>query len=379
MKITLRRISFLSPPACVAVAALAAFAAMQPAQADQTLPCRIAFDMGSSGIRAGASNSQRSAKRELDALGPLWAGKGISAIEPAVSAALRELPAQANFDAACARVGGGFSAWRLALQQDPAALSQTLRRLHRDTGVAVLVMPPQQEGAYGHYAARQTLGDQLTTTHVLDIGGGSLQVAGEQRSFAAPLGQKSWHRILCERLRDANEVPCALQPMDDRDLTRARALLTVRLADSGLPPATTMTAISRPVSRGVYPAVRRVTPQAVDREAQPRLLRQSEVTAAIAALAPLDLPATAARVQSEARHAAFLLSDLLLVEGLLGLTADRRLAIAETDLDNLPGLLADAHAFAWQRHYGCYLDRLAAQGIGAYASNPATCPTPDAR
>ncbi len=46
-------------------------------------PCRIAFDMGSSGIRAGTSETPKTTKQDFDAIGPLWDGKGVAAIAPA--------------------------------------------------------------------------------------------------------------------------------------------------------------------------------------------------------------------------------------------------------------------------------------------------------
>lgn len=326
--------------------------------------------MGSSGIRAGASETPKTTKQELDAIGPLWAGKGIAAIEQASIEALKTLPVEAGFGEDCARVGGGFSAWRLALQQNPATLVETLRNIHVETGVAVLVIPPHQEGAYAYFAAKTVLGDRFNTTHVLDIGGGSLQLAGEQHSFVAALGQKSWHRLLCERLRDTTEVPCALQPMDDRDLTRARALIAVRLADNTLPSSMTMTAISRPVSRGILPAIQQLTNTPPVRQAT---IKRADITKSIGELAPIDLTATVARAKAAPSHAAYLLSDLILVEGLIGLAADGKLHVAEADLNNLPGLLADERAFAWHGHYDCYLQRLASIGMTAYASDPDTC------
>ena len=65
---------------------------------------------------------------------------------------------------------------------------------------------------------------------------------------------------------------------------------------------------------------------------------------------------------------------MLLVEGLLEATRGDSLMVAEIDLTNIPGLLADERAFAWQRHYGCYLDRLRGMGLDAYASDPDSCP-----
>lgn len=355
-----------------ALFATALLLAMATAGADE--PCRVAFDLGSSGIRAGTSDSPRTVGADIDTLGAVWAGKPPEALVEPTAAVLDDLLSLGTFDRRCARVGGGFSAWRLALAQAPDALAAALAQIHHRSGVAVLVMPPEREGAYGHFAARQMLGERLATSHVLDIGGGSLQVAGERQSFVAALGQKSWHRLLCNWLRGTTETPCALQPMDERDLTRARALLATRLADSALPAQTTMTAISRPVSRGVQPAVQRLAGQAPTPGTN---LHQADLQAAIAQLAPLDLASTATRTQAAASHAAYLLSDMILVDGLLRLTSDGELRVAEAAFTNLPGLLADERAFAWHDRYACYLQRLPTLGITAYASDPSTCPPPN--
>ena len=64
---------------------------------------------------------------------------------------------------------------------------------------------------------------------------------------------------------------------------------------------------------------------------------------------------------------------MLLVEGLMRATGDQDLYIADVDLTNLPGLLADDRAFEWAENYGCYLDRLRRLGLDAYASDPASC------
>jgi hypothetical protein len=357
----------------LAGAYLALFCGIAPGQEKLTpaAPCRIAFDMGSSGIRAGTSETQKTTKQDFDAIGPLWDGKGVAAIAPATISALKSLPVQAGFGGDCARVGGGFSAWRLALQQDPLTLVETLRNIHSKSGVAVLVIPQYQEGAYAYFAAKTVLGDRFTTTYVLDIGGGSLQLAGEQQSFVAALGQQAWHRLLCERLRDTTEVPCALQPMNDRDLTRARALIAAQIADNALPSPITMTTTSRSVSRGVQPAVQRLMSRPTKRE---NPLKLPDVTAAIDQLAPLDLSGTAARTQAETSRVPFLFSTLILVEGLIGRAQDKMLHVAETDLNNLPGLLADKRAFIWHGHYECYLQRLMTMGIAAYSSPPESCP-----
>lgn len=327
--------------------------------------------MGSSGIRAGASDSQAITRASIDYLASLRAGHGLDdAIAPTI-AALRELPRQGGFAADCARVGGGFSAWRLALQQDAGKLAADLAHIEAESGVAVLVIPQNVEGAYGYFGARQLLDGRLKTSHVLDIGGGSLQVAGARTTFGEALGQKIWHQKLCQAIRHTAGQPCVLQPMSRAELARSRALLAKQLRGVGaaLPEKVTMTAISRPVTQGVAPAVARLLGKPVGHA---RLAR-AELAKAIGKTAGLTLEKTAARLDNLPKYAAYLLSDMLLVEGLMRATGGRYLQIAEIDLTNLPGLLADDIAFAWSDNYGCYLERLRELGLDAYASDPATC------
>lgn len=272
----------------------------------------------------------------------------------------------------CARVGGGFSAWRLALQQGPDKLAAMLARIRAGSGAAVLVIPQLQEGAYGYFGARQLLGEKLNTSHVLDIGGGSLQVAGARTSYGEALGQKIWHRHLCQEIRNAESVPCDLQPMTGEELAIARTLMTEKLSAVGaaLGSPVTMTAISRPVSRGVLPAVMRLVPEG----GASNRFQRSALTSAINQLAGQTREETASLIGSPPAYVAFLLSDMLLVEGLMQATGGELLEVAELDLTNLPGLLADDRAFTWAERYACYLDRLRAIGLEAYASDPATCP-----
>lgn len=338
-------------------------------------PCRIAFDMGSSGIRAGQSGQPAEPSTDIDYLTPLMAGRGLGETLPATAAALRELPERNGFDPACKRMGGGFSAWRLAAQQNRAALATALAGLQRDSGTAVLVIPQRQEGAYGYRGAQALLGERLQTRHILDIGGGSLQIAGEHNGFGALFGQKLWHRKLCQALRGNAEMPCALQPMQPDELATARALVRRELAGvtQALPQGTTMTAISRPVTRGVGPAVARYfgRPQGLD-TLSPAMLR-----ATLEQHAGRSLAETAERLGTAPRHAAYLISDMILVEGLLEATGNHDLRIAEIDLTNLPGLLADDRAYRWAARYDCYLDRLRRQGTAAYDSDPRTCRAPE--
>lgn len=334
-------------------------------------PCRIAFDMGSSGIRAGSTGHAEVPRADIDYLTPLTAGRGLAETLPATASALRNLPASAGFASDCIRIGGGFSAWRLAASEDRRQLANDLAALRRDTGVAVLVIPQRQEGAYGYVGARQLLGPRLATSHILDIGGGSLQIAGQRQSFGALFGQKLWHRRLCQALGRGDTMPCQLQPLTADELGRARSLLQQHLAGIGraLPQGASLTAISRPVTRGVAPAVAHFfnRPAGLD-SVSPAMLR-----ATLELHAGLDLSTTASQLGADPKHAAYLISDLLLVEGLLQATGNRDLRIAEIDLTNLPGLLADDHAYRWAAQYDCYLERLRQSGSAAYDGNPATC------
>ena len=333
--------------------------------------CRIGYDMGSSGIRAGATGSAVTTQVAIDYLDPLWAGRGLEETVAPTIAALNDLPREAGFPPDCARVGGGFSAWRLALEQDVERLADILARIRAASAVAVLVIPQLQEGAYGYVGARQLLGDQLTTSHVLDIGGGSLQIAGEHSAWGDMLGQKAWHRRLCQEIRNAESVPCELQPMTGAELATARALLAELLGGvaAALPGAVTLTAISRPVSRGVAPAVARLVPAGAGADA----LQRPAISAAIGQIAGLTGSETMAATGNSSDHVAYLLSSMLLVEGVLLATGGESLRVAEVDLTNLPGLLADDRAFAWGQRHGCYLERLQILGLDAYASDPATC------
>lgn len=336
-------------------------------------PCRVAFDLGSSGIRAGASDNPATPRTDIDFLGPVWSGAGLSTLTNATADALMQMTDQAGFKQECARVAGGFSAWRLALARNPDDLIQTLREVWRVASVPVIVIPPSVEGHYGYRGVQLALGEQLRTTHVLDIGGGSLQIAGEASSFGAPLGQKTWHRLLCQSLRGEDAAAdCTLQPMSAKNLTRARHLFApwIALIQSALTGTVTLTAISRPVSRGIAPAIARLE----GRSAVPSTLRRSEITKSIEQLYRKTADETSSQLVLAPTHARYLLSDLLLLEGLLRATKNDALRVAELDLSNVPGLLEDNTAFRWAEHYDCYLQRLRESGVNAYASDPSSCP-----
>lgn len=336
--------------------------------------CRIAFDVGSSGIRVGASGSAGTARVDIDYLTPLWEGRGLEHIIAPTAAALQGLPLQARLNPACAQMAGGFSAWRLAWSQIPTQTVSALAQIHAASGVALLVIPQTIEGRYGYTAARQKLGDQLQTSHILDIGGGSLQVAGENSTYGQALGQKFWHRILCQQLRPDAPLPCTVQPLDVQALATARRVLQEKLQDlpATLPTPVTMTAISRPVTQGVRVAVQRaLSPQ--NRDGSDGWLQRADLSAAIDRLAPLSLADTVQQTGIPAAYARYVLSDMLLVEGLLQATGSQHLRMLEVKVANVPGLLADTQAFDWASRYSCYLQRLQHSGPDAYFSDPHTC------
>jgi hypothetical protein len=339
------------------------------AAADTT--CRVAYDLGSSGIRAGASNGQGIVRTELDALNLLSEQRRTEEAIAATVAALGELQTKGGFEPACRHIGGGFSAWRLSLERNAQALAGTLARIHAASGVPIIVVPQRQEGAYAYLGARQILGSRLATTHVLDIGGGSLQVSGADTSFGDALGQKLWHAALCRVLGRPAASSCALQPVTGDELATARSLLAVRLKDIAisLPGAITMTSVSRPVSRGIRPALLKLEVSGVDTGG----FRLSSLSQAIEMLHGLRTDEVAALSGIAAPHVNFLLSDLLLVEGLMLATGGDVLRVAEIDLTNVPGLLDDPRIYTWSEKYACYLDRLMSTGIQAYASDPAGC------
>ncbi len=341
---------------------------------------RIAFDMGSSGIRAGASDSASIQRSEFNYLGAVSANQGLKDVLLQTIASLRSLPAEGGFSPDCVRLGGGFSAWRLALLRDKEQLAQALAAIEAASGVAVLVIPPNTEGAYGYQAARKTLNERLNTSHVLDIGGGSLQIAGERTSFGIALGQKIWRSKLCATLHNKNSPSCAIQPMRAQELAKARRLLMKELRDltTMLPTPVSITTISRPVTRGIWSALKRMH-AVTDGNARRGILELETLTAAVGKLSRLSLEETIAQSGISAQYAGYLLSDMLLVEGIMRTTGSDRLSIAETDLNNIPSLLADNHAYAWSANYECCLERLRRIGLNAFASNPATCTVRETR
>lgn len=347
---------------------------VQPPASQLTADCRIAFDMGSSGVRAaasGAGDGLLMPTRDLDLLTPLMQGQRLELLLPAVESALRELPQQAKLPLSCRRLGGGFSAWRMAWRQEGAHLGKQLEKLREQTGVAVLVIPAAVEGRYGYDSAKQALGLRLQTSHILDIGGGSMQVAGHDRSFGIELGQKSWAKQLCQTLGRDSGVACQLLPLRTQELQQARDLASQQL--QALPAEVgpgTLTAISRPVTRGIRSALRSLG------LAQGESISAHELGMAIERLSPMVLADVVQLTGQTANFAPYLVSDMLLVEAVMKVMKLSALALAEASVNNLPALLRDERAYAWSQRHPCYVQRLRELGPAAYFSDPAGCAKP---
>ena len=334
--------------------------------------CRIVFDMGSSGIRVAASGiaeGERMSSHDIDLLTPLMQGQALEPLLPAVENALRELSARSKQSSTCRQLGGGFSAWQLAWRLNAAQLIPHLATLREQTGVAVLVIPAAVEARYGHDSARQALGARLKTSHVLDIGGGSMQVAGDDRFFGLELGQKSWLQHLCQTLKRDGGAACQLLPLRSSELQQVRDLADQQLKT--LPAEVghgTLTAISRPVTRGIRSALRGIE------LAQGDDIALQELSQGIDRFSTLPLVELAQLTQLPLNFASYLISDMLLVEGVLRNMGLDSLALAEASINNSPALLRDERAFEWAQRHSCYLQRLQQLGPSAYFSDPADCP-----
>jgi hypothetical protein len=340
--------------------------------------CLTGFDIGSSGIRVGSTTGTLSGKVAIDYLADVWADGRIDATNDQTAQALVKL-AQGS---PCPAVAGAYSAWRLAAEKGgPDKVAETLRTLHDRTGVAIFVIPQAVEGSYGYYAARQALGERLSTPYILDIGGGSMQFAARDNGWGAALGQKAWAKTVCAELKHSPAADCLPNPVGTDAGTRAQAVLAPLVAEarktvgSGL----AVTAISSPVVRGIHPILRYLA------KSEPALAGHVDgggfdlaaLDIAIRLLAELDDDGIRARLTGcrdcAPQFVRTNVTDMLLVQGLMAGLDIPRLEVAEADITNVPGLLADSRAAGWAGHYACYLDRLAAQGVDAYGTSPDTC------
>lgn len=374
--------TFLSA-VCGALLAVASLVA--GAQTPQRQPaCTVGFDIGSSGIRVGSTADGRDGRVSIDYLGDLWAHGAIVATNDATVSALKTLADGTD----CLAVAGAYSAWRLAVEREGAAhVADTLAALHRQSGVAIFVIPQAVEGSYGYYGARRLLGERLTTPYILDVGGGSLQIASRHGGWGTALGQKAWRKAFCAEAKGSADPSCAPNPVGEESIDQSRRILAREMADARatLGHGLRVTAVSSPVVRGIHPILaylangKRAIPGTVDATGFDRValdaaiaLMQRQDDDGIVALLD-NCPVVGTAPVCQARFVATAVTDMLLVRTIMEGVGVERLEVAEADLTNVPGILADPRAAAWAGKYGCYLERLRRQGVDAYLSSSEGC------
>ena len=295
--------------------------------------CRAAFDMGSSGIRAGSDSSTISPKADFDFLGPLTNPETFPGVAAPAARAIADLSSKASIPADCQSVAAGFSAWRRAASANSPLLARTIREIREKSGVPIVVIPQSVEGSYGLSSARSALGHALSSSHILDIGGGSLQVSGPEGSYGGPFGQRLWLAEMCRTFGIA-DGKCRLEPVSPYELAslRERSLSLMSPILRNLPEGSTLTAISKPVSRGILPALRKIATGPADS------LSLSETSSAIALLAALDFESLSKTTGIAPERSAHLLSDMLLVEAVLIAARATSLSVADADISNVPGI-----------------------------------------
>lgn len=357
--------------------ALSACAAVPPA-------CRVGFDIGSSGIRVGASDSELKGRVSIDYLTDVWADNLINDTVEATVTALRDLAPNQG----CVAVAGGYSAWRLATEKGGAdKVADTLRDLRERTGVSVYVIPQAVEGGYGYFAAKRHLGERLATPYILDIGGGSLQFATAESGWGTALGQKAWRRAFCAEIKGDTNTNCAANPVGADAMAQSRRVLMPQVTDAkaALGSGIAVTAISTPVVKTIHPILtylterKTITAGQVDAGGFDRVALES----AIAFLGTRDNAGVlaalngcnegAAKPLCRARFVSNFVTDMLLLQSFMEGLGITRMLVAEAEVTNVPGILADERALAWADKYPCYLARLRTQGVDAYLSDPGSC------
>jgi exopolyphosphatase/pppGpp-phosphohydrolase len=260
----------------------------------------------------------------------------------------------------------------MAASKDGGLLAEVIRDIYAQTGVPLLVIPQDREAIFGYVGAHSLLGDQLLTSHVLDLGGGSLQIASAKESFGLPLGQKTWHETLCVKFRGKSQ--CDLQPMAEAEIEVARdfALLQFRGIQEKFSEPIDLTAVSRPVTRTLAPVVQGLTGGISEKKyfTLNALVASIDIVAKQTSASLAD-GAVVAGVSS--RYIQFVLTDMLLVEGLLKSIGASDLRFAEIELTNVPGLIADSQVSGWRGDFDCYLKRFQNQGEAAFYTDVSTC------
>ncbi|MBF0185707.1 MAG: hypothetical protein HQM06_15155 [Magnetococcales bacterium] len=350
--------------------------------------CWLGYDVGSSGIRVAMLDSGHSAKIALDFLSFVWRDNHLQAAIPATVEALQRLPREAGLPEGCVAVAGGYSAWRLAVARSgPAQVAETLQAIAGQSGVYFFIIPQDVEGGYGYQAVQRQMGNRLTTPIVLDIGGGSLQFAGAASGWGTDLGQKSWRKRVCQQIKQDPDPNCRPNPVGLQALPQGRDLLAaeVAAAQAVLGSGFTVSALSAPVTRSIYPILAHLSAQgllagSVDAQG----FERTALASAFRLLATLDeeqLRQMLGQCQSNplrkaceqpflSTHVTDMLLLLLFMEGL----DLQRMEVIEAEMNNVPGLLQDPRVRQWSKNYSCYLTRLRQHGVDAFKEESSHCP-----
>ncbi|MBF0422551.1 MAG: hypothetical protein HQL73_06120 [Magnetococcales bacterium] len=374
------------------IATLIGYALLFWPLAVQTAPaetCLVGFDVGSSGIRAGSPTSETTAKVKADYLADVWQDNRIDATNETTITAFISLPKKLGLTG-CLGLAGGYSAWRLAMENgNPGDVAKTLAEFRRRGGVYFFIIPQDVEGSYGYTAAQKILGERLRTPFIIDIGGGSLQIASRRKGWGAPLGQKSWRKLFCQQVKGSKTNDCSPNPVGPQAVELARQVLAPFVAEarSTLGQGFELTAVSPLVVHGMFPLLRTLAQTQPNIAAGVDATRFSRVALAeaIHRLAHLDdsglanwlahLAATHGLPASQKTFIPTHVTDMLLLYTLMEGLDIERVEVGEADITNVPGILADPRPREWSRHYFCYLQRLQQQGINAFLSDPNTCPS----
>lgn len=350
--------------------------------------CINGFDVGSSGIRIGSTTGSGRAKVNINYLEDVWVDKRIDTTIGETLEAFKTLPDKAGLPKDCVPLAGGYSVWRMAAEQgDLNELANTLKHIQTESGVYLLVIPQDIEGRYAHEAVGIALGDRLRTPYILDIGGGSLQIATADNGWGTALGQRSWSRVFCENVKHA-APQCLPNPVGQQGAQDARQALLpfIGSAKTQLGTGLKVTAISKPVAMGLLPIMNYmlqhniITAGVVEADGFDR----TALEAGIAALAELDddgilkllegCTGKEFKAPCQKQVVSPLVTDMLLLRGLMEELDIQRLEVAQADITNVDGIMADPQAMAWSKHFDCYLEHLKTSGIKGYFADPNQCP-----
>lgn len=342
-------------------------------------PCVVAFDLGSSGIRVGATHSDLIVESRFDYFGAYMKSGSMDGSLSQLVDSLKTLLDKTESNSECRRLAGGFSVWRMSLAKEPDRLKAMLKSIHDTTGVAIFVITQSREGRYAFEAAKAKLGSKLDTTHILDLGGGSFQVSDSSGGVGLQLGQKSVYQLLCQQLKmirsSAPESDCSLDALSTSELESLRQYmrehLKIQLPDlvCALPHCVkSLTAISRPVTKGVYPMLGKL-----GMVSRPGVMLQSELSAAINSIAPLSLSGLTSKLDLHGNFSQFLISDSIFLEAVTKQFELSEIKVAEVEVNNVYGLSRDITLQSLSSRFDCYLFQISSSQSTDFEAMEHTC------